>query len=141
LNHLFAFITFKDCSASARVVNELPYLKQKNQNYNKDFLKLVEIISKLNLIEERHHYRFACYLIELDDKQDFNRFINDKNALNEQVEPFKKYLQENDDNYVVKDKEDRIECCQALKKRERLKKLKILFEKIKKQIKEKIQIL
>jgi len=57
--------------------------------------------------------------------------------LAESIIAFKKYLSENDDNYLPKDRTDRIECCQALKKRERLKKLKALYEKIKKQIREK----
>jgi polyadenylate-binding protein len=57
--------------------------------------------------------------------------------LTESLEAFKKLMKENDDVYVVKDKEDRLDCCQALKKKERVKKLKQLYERIKKQIKEK----
>lgn len=33
---------------------------------------------------------------------------------------------------MIKDKTDRLDCCQALKKAEREKKLKLLYEKIKK---------
>jgi polyadenylate-binding protein len=46
-------------------------------------------------------------------------------------------MKENDDVYLFKDKNDRLECCQALKKKDRIKRLKKLYEKIKKQIKEK----
>lgn len=50
---------------------------------------------------------------------------------------FNQHLVDNDDNYIVKDKSDRMDCCQALKKKDRIKKLKQLYEKIKKQIKDK----
>jgi polyadenylate-binding protein len=46
-------------------------------------------------------------------------------------------MKENDDIYLIKDKKDRLDCCQALKKSDRIKRLKNLYEKIKKQIKEK----
>ncbi len=46
-------------------------------------------------------------------------------------------MKENDDIYLIKDKSDRLDCCQALKKKDRIKRLKHLYEKIKKQIKEK----
>ena len=46
-------------------------------------------------------------------------------------------MKENDNVYIIKDKEDRLDCCQALKKKDRIRKLKSLYEKIKKQIKEK----
>ena len=46
-------------------------------------------------------------------------------------------MKENDDTYLFKDKSDRLDCCQALKKKDRIKRLKHLYEKIKKQIKEK----
>jgi len=39
--------------------------------------------------------------------------------------------------YIVKDKTGHLECCQALKKKDRIKKLKVLYEKIKSQIREK----
>jgi len=75
-------------------------------------------------------------LIE-DNEKEWSNILNDKVKLTESITAFKKHLTENDDNYIVKDKTDRLECCQALKKRERLKRLKALYEKIKKQIREK----
>jgi len=136
LEHQFAFITFKDPNSAARVVNELPYLKQKNKKYNEDSQKIVETVKKTNELEERHLHRFACYLIEGNEKE-WSSIISDKDKLTESTTAFKKHLSENDDNYISQDKTDRIECCQALKKRERLKRLKALYEKIKKQIREK----
>jgi len=72
-----------------------------------------------------------------EHENDWSEIINDKIKFTETINAFKKHLAENDDNYLVKDKSDRLECCQALKKRERLKRLKVLYEKIKKQIREK----
>ncbi len=46
-------------------------------------------------------------------------------------------MKEYDDVYLFKDKSDRLECCQALKKIDRMKRIKQLYEKIKKQIKDK----
>ena len=46
-------------------------------------------------------------------------------------------MKENDDVYILKDKEDKFDCCQALKKKDRIRKLKVLYDKIKKQVKEK----
>jgi hypothetical protein len=46
-------------------------------------------------------------------------------------------MKENDNVYILKDKEDRLDCCAALKKKDRIKKLKQLYERIKKQLKEK----
>jgi polyadenylate-binding protein len=62
---------------------------------------------------------------------------NLSNDLSEHIEEFKKIMKENDGVYLIKDKKDRLDCCQALKKKDRVKRLKNLYEKIKKQIKEK----
>ncbi len=53
------------------------------------------------------------------------------------IEELNAHLKANDNNYIVKDKRDRMDCCQALKKKERAKKIKSDYEKIKKTIKEK----
>jgi hypothetical protein len=63
--------------------------------------------------------------------------FNDENELKKAIENFNKLIAENDNVYMIKDKKDRLDCCQALKKAERAKKLKQLYEKIKKKIKEK----
>jgi polyadenylate-binding protein len=48
-------------------------------------------------------------------------------------------MKDNDNTYTVRDKEDRMDCCQALKKKDRQRKLKQQYERIKKQIKEKFK--
>jgi polyadenylate-binding protein len=57
--------------------------------------------------------------------------------LTEQLETFRKLMKENDNVYILKDKVDKLDCCAALKKKDRIKKLKQLYDRIKKQIKEK----
>lgn len=57
--------------------------------------------------------------------------------LKEHAGQFAKHLAENDNVYVIRDKAGHLECCQALKKKDRIKKLKALYEKIKAQIREK----
>jgi polyadenylate-binding protein len=134
LQHKFAFICFKDFDAARRAVNEIPYYKIQDKEYNKEVDKIGQILKKSGL-ETDHLQRAAVFIIE--NYQDYRNVINDQNLLNEALESFRKHLKENDDNYIVKDKSDRMECCQALKKKDRIKKLKQLYEKIKKQIKEK----
>jgi len=137
MDHQFAFITFKDPNSASRVVNELPYLKNKNKKHNEEITKIVETTKKMTTeLEDRFLYKFAAYLFD-DNEKDYSTIISDKTKLAESIQAFKKHLSENDDNYIPKDRTDRIECCQALKKRERLKRLKTLYEKIKKQIREK----
>jgi len=136
LDHQFAFITFKDPRAAMKVVDEFSYLKVKNKEYNNELLRVVENLRKASVVEERHLYRFACYLMENENKE-YSNILTEMNRLNMTTESFKKHLIEYDDNYITKDKADRLECYQSLKKKERVKKLKLLYEKIKKQIKEK----
>jgi len=63
--------------------------------------------------------------------------LSDKDSLAKSIEELNAHLKANDNNYIVKDKKDRMDCCQALKKKERAKKIKSDYEKIKKSIKEK----
>jgi len=137
LDHQFAFITFKEFSSAARVVNEVQYLKQKDKNYNNELISIVELTKKKTGagLEDNHLYAFACFLMESEGGH--KPALADKAKLNQKIEDFKKILKDNDDVYLIKDKEDRLICCQALKKRERVKRLKLLYEKIKKQIREK----
>lgn len=79
----------------------------------------------------RNLHKAAVYLIE--NVSDYKS----QQDLKDHLEEFKKHLKENDDTYIVKDKEDRMDCCQALKKKDRVKKLKQIYERVKKQIKEK----
>jgi len=134
LSHKFAFICFKDFDSAKRAVNEIPYYKVNDKDFNKELDKLVELLKK-NGVEQEFLQKGAAYIIE--NVKDFNNVHTDQNLLTSSIEEFRKHLKENDDNYIVKDKEDRMDCCQALKRKDRVKKLKQLYEKIKKQIKEK----
>ena len=53
------------------------------------------------------------------------------------ITDFNDVMKENEGEYTAKSQENRLYCCQALKKSERDKKLKLLYEKIKKKLKEK----
>jgi len=134
LSHKFAFICFKDFDAARRAVNEIPYYKLHDKTYNAEIDKLVDLLRK-NGVEEDHLHKGAAYIIENVDN--YKKVFEDQSLLNDTLETFRKHLKENDDTYIVKDKDDRLECCQALKKKDRIKKLKQLYERIKKQIKEK----
>lgn len=80
-------------------------------------------------------YRGAVYMIE--NIENYKNIHTDSSLLASSIEEFNTHLRANDNNYIVKDKTDRMDCCQALKKKERAKKIKSDYEKIKKQIKEK----
>jgi len=134
LNHKFAFICFKEFDPAKKAVNQVPFYKLNDKSYNAEIDKLVDLLRK-NGVEEDNLHKGAAFMIE--NVNDYKKLYDDQNLLTESIEAFRKHLKENDDVYIVKDKEDRLECCQALKKKDRIKKLKQLYERIKKQIKEK----
>jgi polyadenylate-binding protein len=136
LSHKYAFICFKDFDAASKAVNQVPYLKVTDEDYNQELNRLVELLSK-NGVEEKDLYRGAAYIIE--NVENYRNVFEYQNLLDESLEAFRKHLKENDDTYIVKDKSDRMDCCQALKKKDRMKKLNQLLEKIKKQTKEKFR--
>ena len=107
--HKFAFITFKNPESASKLVNEQPYLKINDKNYNTELVSIVEVLKQTEL-DSRHHHRFACYLIE--NEKEYKTILNEKNTLSLKVDSFKKYLLENDDTYIVQDKTDRLDCCQ-----------------------------
>jgi RNA recognition motif-containing protein len=78
-------------------------------------------------------YKCACYILdnELQEK------INSKEELKKIITDFNNLIKENDGVYMAKSQENRLYCCQALKKSEREKKLRQLYERIKRKIKEK----
>jgi len=129
LSHQFAFICFKDFDSAKRAVNEIPYYKVNDKEFNKELDKLVELL-KNNGVEQEFLQKGAAYIIE--NVKEFKNVHTDQSLLTTSIEEFRKHLKENDDNYIVKDKEDRMDCCQALKRKDRVKKLKQLYEKIKK---------
>jgi polyadenylate-binding protein len=134
LSHKYAFICYKNFDSAKDAVNKVPYFKLNDSGFNKEIESLSQLLSK-NGVEQENIFRAASFIVE--NTENWKSVFNDQNALTAAVEAFKKHLKENDDTYLVKDKSDRLDCCQALKRKDRLKKLKQLYEKIKKQIKEK----
>jgi hypothetical protein len=53
LEHQFAFITFKEFNSASRVVNEFPYLKMNDNNYNTEIRNLVSVIENSGLFENK----------------------------------------------------------------------------------------
>lgn len=134
LQHQFAFICFKNFDSAKRVVNEVPYYRVNDKEFNKEIDRYVELLRK-NAVNVDHLHRGAAYIIE--NIENYQNLEKDQTRLTEVIEEFTKYLKEHDDNYIVKNKDDRMDACQALKRKDRVKKLKQLYEKIKKEIKEK----
>lgn len=141
LNHKFAFICFKKAESAKNALNEIPFFKLNDKDYNK---KLKEVSEKFfNLkkfsdkVSQEHKYRFPVFLIENYKLEEIFNEKNEYSELENAVGKFNEVLKEYDGTYIVKDKSDRIECCQALNKLERERKAKKLYEKIKKLIKEK----
>lgn len=132
LEHKYAFVCFKSLDGPAKnAIAKVPYLKLNDDAYNKKIEDYATAAKKL--IPEEDAYKCACYL---DDNELGNK-VNDNEEFSKVVEEFKNVIKENDGVYMIKDKTNRLDCCQALKKTEREKKLKQLYEKIKKKIKDK----
>ena len=132
LEHKYAFVCFKSLEGPAKkAVSKVPYLKLNDEGYNK---KIEDIANKVKeLSGEDDMYKFACYILENNSEDK----INNKEELDTLLKSFKDLIKETDGVYILKNKEGRLDCCQALKKADREKKLKQLYENIKKKIKEK----
>ena len=133
LEHKYAFVCFKSLDGPAKkAVAKVPYLKLEDEKYNQ---KIEEISKKVNEagVGEDDMYKCACYILDNNAEEK----IENKEELERLVKAFKDLINDNDGVYMIKSKEGRLDCCQALKKAEREKKLKQLYEKIKKKIKEK----
>jgi len=136
LNHQFAFICFKKAEYAMKAMQELPYFKLENSEYNSSLLNAYNKLVGKNVVSDDQLYKFIVFLIE-----NLNlAVIDDENELKNAVAKYQELLKEFDGLYIIKDKTDRIECCQALKKSERERKVKNIYEKIKKQIKEKFKL-
>ena len=133
LDHKFAFVCYKSLDGPAdKAVSKVPYLKLLDEKYNK---KIEEIAKKVNSfdVKEKDIYKCACYILD----NDLEEKSKEKENLEKIINKFNEIMKENDGVYKAKSQENRLYCCQALKKSERDKKLKLLYEKIKKKIKEK----
>ena len=134
LKHKYAFVCFEKLDGPAvHAVNEVPYYKLNNKAYNDTIDKLVDVLKKEGIEEDKRN-KCACYI---EENKLTEKVLNDEKELKDAITAFNKLLSENDGIFFIKDKTDRLECCQALKKAERAKRLRQLYEKIKKKIKEK----
>ena len=133
LDHKYAFVCYKSLDGPAETaVAKVPYLKLFDESYNNKMEEYAEILRKQNVNEE-NVYKCACYI----DENNLSEKFNNPHDLKKVIDDFNKLIDDNDGEYVIKDKSNRIYCCQALKRHERDKKLKKLYERIKKKIKEK----
>ena len=133
INHKYAFVCYKSLDGPAEnAVAKVPYLKLFDESYNKKIEEFADILRKQKLKEE-NVYKCACYI----DENKLAEKINNPRELKKIIDDFNKLIDDNEGEYVIKDKTDRLYCCQALKRSERDKKLKKLYERIKKKIKEK----
>ncbi len=133
LNHKYAFVCYKSLDGPAeKVVSKVPYLKLLDDMYNK---KVEEIAKKVNScgVKEADIFKCACYMLDNNLGEKFKS----KEELTKIITDFSDVMKENEGEYKAKRQENRLYCCQALKKSERDKKLKLLYEKIKKKLKEK----
>ena len=133
LEHKYAFVCFKSLDGPAKkAVAKVPYLKLEDEEYNK---KIEAIGKKVNEagVGEDDMYKCACYILgnNAEDK------VNNKEELEKLMKSFQDLIKDNDGVYMIKNRDGRLDCCQALKKAEREKKLKQLYERIKKRIKDK----
>ena len=133
INHKYAFVCYKSLDGPAEnAVAKVPYLKLFDESYNKKIEEFAEILRKQK-VKEENVYKCACYI----DDNKLAEKINNPRELKKIIDDFNKLIDDNEGEYVIKDKTDRLYCCQALKRSERDKKLKKLYERIKKKIKEK----
>ena len=133
LEHKYAFVCYKSLDGPAEnAVAKVPYLKLFDESYNNKMEEYAEILRKQN-VKEENVYKCACYI----DENNLSDKINVPQELKKIIDDFNKLIDDNDGEYLIKDKSNRIYCCQALKRSERDKKLKRLYERIKRKIKEK----
>ena len=133
INHKYAFVCYKSLDGPAEnAVAKVPYLKLFDESYNKKIEEFAEILRKQK-VKEENVYKCACYI----DENKLTEKINNPRELKKIIDDFNKLIDDNEGEYVIKDKTDRLYCCQALKRSERDKKLKKLYERIKKKIKKK----
>lgn len=134
LSHQYGFVCFKDPESARKVINEVSFYKLNDSKYNEKVKAIGEVVK--GKIEDDNLNRFAVFTIE-----NFDDALNVVSQNTEEViEKFREIMKEYDGNPNIKDKTDRMICCQALKKSEREKKTKLIFEKIKKNIREKYRL-
>lgn len=134
LKYQYAFICYKNPECARNAIKEIPFLKLQNQQYNEALKSLAEKVK--GKVSDDHYFRFPVFLIENFQ----NAHSLSESELEEAVARFNDLLKEYDGTYIIKDKSDRFEVCRALKKQDREKRIKAIYEKIKKQIREKYKL-
>jgi len=137
LNHKTAFICFKKADSAMRAIAELPFFKLSDKAYNDKLTKVIDFIKAKKLVDDGSVNKLSVYLIE---NHDVEKVMSNEDELKEAFQKYSELMKDFDGSYKIKDTTDRIECYQALKRTEREKKIKSLYEKIKKQIKEKFKL-
>lgn len=119
-----------------KAMTEMPYFKLSDNKYNDRLKALTATVASTNSVAPEQLNKFGVFLIENFE----NAEATVASDLQTAITRFAEVLKEYDGNYLIKDKTGRLECCQALKKTEREKRTKALYEKIKKLIKEKFKL-
>ena len=133
LEHKYAFVCFKSLDGPAKkAVAKVPYLKIDDEEYNKKIEEISNKVKEAGLGED-DIYKCACFILDNNAEEK----MKNKDEFDRLLKSFNETIKDNDGVYIIKNKEGRLDCCQALKKAEREKKLKQLYEKIKRKIKEK----
>lgn len=128
--HNYGFVCFKSIDGPAeKAVTKVPYMKIKDEAYNKQVEEYAQIFRGIG-IKEEDVYKCTCFVHE--------KKLNDKMKTEEGLAEIKKSFLElmdyNEGFYPVRDVEDRLYCCQALKKKEREKRLRVICEKLKNKV-------
>ena len=128
--HQYGFVCFKSIDGPAETaVMKVPYLKLHDEEYNKKVEENVEIF-KAHGITEENAYKCTCYVYEynLEEK------MKTEEGLAEIKKGFEKLMKFYDGHYVVRNVEDRLHCCRAMKKKEREKLLRFVGERLKQKV-------
>ena len=130
VKHKYGFVCFKTIDGPAeKAVAKVPYMKLTDEEYNKKAEEYAQIFREIE-VKEDDVYKCACYTYEekLEDK------MKSRVGQEEIKLAFQALMEENEGFYVVRNLEDRLYCCQALKKKDREKRLRILCEKLKNKV-------
>ena len=128
--HQYGFVCFKTIDGPAETaVMKVPYLKLKDEEYNKKVEENAKIFRDLG-IKEDDVYKCTCYVYEykLEEK------MKTQEGLAEIKKSFEELMEFYDGHYVVRNVEDRLHCCRAMKKKEREKLLRLIGERLKKKV-------
>lgn len=117
LNYQFAFITFKEFKSAERVVDEIPYFKVSDSEYNSELQSLSILVKENEIVEERYRirfyyrdiYKFSCFLIE--NVKNYKMVFSNSDLLTDIKETFKKLINNFDGVYQSKNKYEHLECC------------------------------